>query len=352
MNSSRKIRLGFVGAGFIGQIAHIENYAQLENCELHSIADLRVELRELVANKFGIRHRYNSHKELLKDHNIDAVIVVTARSHTVDIVRDCLLANKHVFSEKPMASNSNVATELVNLANDRQLVYCVGYMKRFDAGVNKTKEIFDSLINSQSLGKLLQINAQCYMGNSYCNAAGYIYSAQSRPSMASEEIFAPAWLPEYRKPHFVRYLNVHSHLLNLLRYFINELMHVEYFNYISELAHTCILKTDEQLITLQTGEVEQRDWQETCTFIFESGQLELQLPPALLRNVPAKVTLIQGGNNAKKIEYLTDWSWSFKNQAVAFIDAVNTNKLDNSISAQQALMDIKLAEEIWKKIKK
>ncbi|MFT2111665.1 Gfo/Idh/MocA family protein [Marinomonas sp. 2405UD68-3] len=352
MNSYRKIKIGFIGAGFIGQIAHIENYSQLNNCELHAIADLRVDLREQVADKFSIKYRYNSHKDLLTDSNVDAVIVVTARSHTVDIVRDCLLANKHVFSEKPMAHNSDLAAELVHLAEERKLIYCVGYMKRFDEGVNKAKEIFDSLISTQNLGKLLQINAQCYMGNSYCNAGGYIHSTQSRPDMLDEEKLTPSWLLDYQKPHFARYLNVHSHLLNLIRYFIDKQLHVEYFNYISELAHVCVLRTDEQLITLQTGDVNQRNWQEICVFIFESGQLKVQLPPALLRNVPARITLIQGNNNDEKTEYLINWSWSFKHQAISFINTVTENEFNSSISARQALVDIKLVEEIWKKIKK
>ncbi|KZN47192.1 Gfo/Idh/MocA family protein [Pseudoalteromonas luteoviolacea] len=350
--SSRKIRLGFIGAGFIGQIAHIENYAQLNNCELYAIADLRPNLLNQVANKFGITHRYSTHTELLADTQIDAVVVVTARSHTVDIVKDCLLAGKHVFSEKPMAGNSDIASSLVQLAERNSLVYCVGYMKRCDAGVIQAKKIYDDLIAKNSIGKLLQISAQCYMGDSYCKAAGYIHGEEARPTMVNEAEFAPSFLCQSDKPLFARYVNVHSHLLNFIRYFVGEKPSVEYFNTVSPLAHICVMRVQDQLIMLETGEVEQKHWQEKCTFIFERGQLVVTLPPALLRNVPATIELQQSGEISQSTQLQVEWSWAFKSQAATFIESVQKKKTDNVISAKEALVDIELAEDIWKKLSK
>ncbi|WP_125563877.1 Gfo/Idh/MocA family protein [Pseudoalteromonas rubra] len=348
--SSAKIKLGFIGAGFIGQVAHIENYAQLDDCELYGIADLRPELLTQVASKFGFNKTYADHHALLQDDNIDAVIVVTARAHTVQVVKDCLLAGKHVFSEKPMAGNSKDANALVELAKARQLVYCVGYMKRFDAGVIKAKALFSQLIDSKELGELLQVNAHCYMGDSYCKAGGYIHSQQARPQMPDEADFAPEWLNSEHRPLFARYVNVHSHLLNLLRYFLNCDMDVEYFNFLSAKAHVCVMRTDRQLVTLHTGEVDQKDWQEQCTFVFEHGQLQVSLPPALLRNVPAQVELQRNGEIAEKTQYQAPWSWAFKTQAQAFLEALRQQNLSSPIAASEALSDIQLAEEIWQKI--
>ncbi|MBQ4836985.1 Gfo/Idh/MocA family protein [Pseudoalteromonas luteoviolacea] len=348
--SSRKIRLGFIGAGFIGQIAHLENYAQLDNCQLHAIADLRPNLLNQVADKFGIENRYGSHKELLADEQIDAVVVVTARAHTADVVRDCLLAGKHVFSEKPMAGNSEIASALVQLAEQHGLVYCVGYMKRCDAGVVKAKSIFDELMSQNTLGKLLQVSAQCYMGNSYCKAAGYIHGDEARPDMVSEANFAPSFLSDNNKSLFARYVNVHSHLLNFIRHFLGTKPSVEYFNTLSPLAHVCVMRANEQLVVLETGEVEQKDWQERCTFIFEQGQLIVTLPPALLRNVPATIELQKNAEVSQRTQFQVEWSWAFKNQAATFIDSVQNGNINNLICAKEALVDIELAEDIWKKL--
>lgn len=249
-----------------------------------------------------------------------------------------------------MAGNSELARALVDLAEHSKLLYCVGYMKRYDDGVIKAKSEFDKLIINQSLGNLLQISAHCYMGDSYCKASGYIHASEARPAMQSEAFFAPEWLPEKHKDNFARYLNVHSHLLNLIRYFIEDTPSVEYFNYLNSKAHVCIMRTKQQLITVETGEVEQKDWQEKCTFIFEQGQLIVTLPPALLRNVPAKVEIIKNEHISEKVTFQPNWSWAFKNQAAAFITSLQNKELRNKISAIEALKDLELTENIWRKV--
>ena len=40
-NEQGKIRLGFVGAGFMGQAAHLANYQDLEGCAIVALAELR-----------------------------------------------------------------------------------------------------------------------------------------------------------------------------------------------------------------------------------------------------------------------------------------------------------------------
>ncbi len=349
-NLSNKPRLGFIGAGFIGQLAHLDNYAQLAGCELYALAEIRADLRDSVGRKYNISRLYSDHLVLLADPAVDAVIVVTARAHTVEVVRACLLAGKHVFSEKPMANNSTDARMLTELAAQKRLIYCVGYMKRLDAGVQKAKALFDGFNRSTELGKLLQVSAKCYMGDSYCKADGYFSSSEPRPAMKDEHTFAPAWLAERHKSNFVRYLNVHSHLLNLIRYFIGATPKVEYFNYCNRLAHITVLRAGDVLINLETAEIQQREWQESCTFLFEFGQLIIELPPALLRNVPAKIIVDRTQQTDEKTLYLCDWSWAFRRQAEYFIGLVTGAVTDNILAGTEALTDIELAESIWQQL--
>ena len=96
-DNQRKIRLGFVGAGFMGQVAHLSNYYDLEGCEVVALAELRKDLRESVASRYGIAQRYVNHVELLRHADVDAVIAVTPRSMTYEVARDCLLAGKHLL---------------------------------------------------------------------------------------------------------------------------------------------------------------------------------------------------------------------------------------------------------------
>lgn len=348
--SNRTIRVGFIGAGFIGQLAHIDNYSQVTGCEIVSIAEMRDDLRESVANKYQIPNTFTNHTDLLAHGNIDAVVVVTARQHTANVVEDCLRAGLHVLSEKPMALSSDRARQLIAIAESYKVKYCVGYMKRYDQGVQKAKAILSDYIAKASLGQLLHVKACCYMGDSYCNASGNIHSIYQRPEMCNESELAPSWLRDSDKPLFARYTNVYSHLTNLVSYLLENKSSpdVDYFNFISPLAHTCVLNHGEYLFTLETGEVTLRDWNESCEFIFEQGILKLILPPALLRNTPAKIIIEKGGQDAEKVEHSVDWSWAFKVQAEHFIHDI-VNNSESIIDAQYALNDLELIENIWRK---
>ena len=68
------IRVAFAGVGFMGQVAHLRNYAHREDCQVVAIAEPRAELAAKVAAAFGVPKIYADHRELIDDPNIDAVI--------------------------------------------------------------------------------------------------------------------------------------------------------------------------------------------------------------------------------------------------------------------------------------
>ena len=86
-----KIRLGWIGCGFIGQLAHLENFSSLSDVEITALADTKIKLAKKVAKKYGIKKIYNNHLDLLKNEKkLDAIIVVTKRFQTQFIVKDIL----------------------------------------------------------------------------------------------------------------------------------------------------------------------------------------------------------------------------------------------------------------------
>ena len=59
-----RVRIGFVGAGNMGQCAHLKNYVTLESCQVVAIAEIRKSLGEKVAARYDIPRVYPSHKEM------------------------------------------------------------------------------------------------------------------------------------------------------------------------------------------------------------------------------------------------------------------------------------------------
>jgi predicted dehydrogenase len=80
-------------------------------------------------------------EDVLADPEVDAVIVATPpRTHHA-IVRAALEAGKHVLVEKPLATTSADAQDLVDLAHERELVLMPGHTFVYSPAVNKVREL-------------------------------------------------------------------------------------------------------------------------------------------------------------------------------------------------------------------
>ena len=51
MYTERKIKLGYIGCGFMAQRVHLPNFAALPGCELVALAEVRPNLRAKVADR-------------------------------------------------------------------------------------------------------------------------------------------------------------------------------------------------------------------------------------------------------------------------------------------------------------
>lgn len=337
-----------IGAGFIGQLGHLMNYCEVHDCEVIALAEYRPELRQKVMQRYSIPRGYSSHRELLQDSDVEAVVVVTPRPYTGPVILDCLNAGKHVISEKPMAGTTEQAQRLLDAAKNKGVRYMVGYMKRYDEGVQAAKQIVDQLLNSHELGTIQFVRAHCYMGDSYCKADGHVITDERAEYKDAGWLTAPEWLPDELRSLYASFVNNYSHNTNLLRFLFNRIPKVEYVNLSRNPGQLAVLDFSDFICTLETGRSSNRGWDEVTEIFFADGRLSIYTPPALLKNVPAKVELYKAGKVQEIISPQCNWTWAFRRQAQAFVTDVLENK-PTLISAEDAIEDLKLIEAMWKK---
>lgn len=340
------LKIGMIGAGFIGQLAHLMNLIEIPQCKVLALAEYKPRLRQQVAARYDIPYTYATHTELLQNSEIDAVVVVTPRPYTGPVVLDCLKAGKHVLSEKPMVGCVDHARVLLNAAEANQVRYAVGYMKRYDEGVNQAKKILNDALQTRKLGEIQSVHATCFMGNSYCNPYGHVVTDEKSDYELEAWSIAPRWLPECYHQPFGAYLNTYSHVTNLLRYLFDKSPSIEYVNLTDNVGQLAVLNFQNFLATLSTGKLSHRGWSEEVKITFTDGEITLSLPPALLRNIPASIEVYQAGTVQQYIRPCVNWSWAFKRQAEGFVQSV----LDNQplrISASEAYEDLCLIENLW-----
>ncbi len=113
------MRLAIVGCGFVADyyLATLPMHPELV---LVGVADRDPHRTARFSRGHGLR-AYGSLEELLADRSVEMVLNLTNPGSHFEVSRACLLAGKHVYSEKPLALSYEEAEALVLLAEERGL---------------------------------------------------------------------------------------------------------------------------------------------------------------------------------------------------------------------------------------
>ena len=142
INGLKKLGFGVVGLGRIGRIhAEIIKF-KIDEAKLVAVCDISKELATSVAGKFGVK-AFTNYDEMLKDPEIDAVVIATPTFLHKDMIIKALENKKHVFVEKPITVTSSEAKEVVAAVRRYSMKLQVGYMRRFDYAYKNAKKIID-----------------------------------------------------------------------------------------------------------------------------------------------------------------------------------------------------------------
>ena len=350
MTAQRPITIGLIGAGMVGQLAHLANFTSLPGCRVAALADLRPDLAQAAASRFGVPKIYPSHRELLQDPEIEAVVVVTRRPATGPIVLDALAAGRHVLSEKPMAHTLAQGEKLVQAAERAGLTYAAGFMKRHDAGVQHAKLLLDEARADGRWGSLLTVRCHCHGGDFAAGAqleGTHVMTPEPRPDGLELWPVAPDWLPAALADDYAWFLNVFVHDLNILRWLFGSTPHVSAADLRRPNGRTVLLDFGDFPAVLDMAETSGPTWNEGVEATFERATLTIAFPPPLLRNVLATITLRHAGSTTTIHPPPSGWSWSFRRQAEAFVTDIRERRTPLA-DGRDSLEDLRLAEAIWR----
>ena len=118
-----KLSLGIIGCGRIAQNAYLPNFTgrHASLVRVAACADAMPGAAQKCATMFSIP-RVLSPDELLADPDIDLVVNLTIPEAHYDLNQRALLAGKHVYCEKPLATSAGEAFELRDIARERGLM--------------------------------------------------------------------------------------------------------------------------------------------------------------------------------------------------------------------------------------
>jgi predicted dehydrogenase len=147
------VRVGVVGLGYWGPNL-ARNLQEREEAELAGLCDLSPERLDRIGRRYPAAPRYQRLQNMLADPEIEAISVATPVSTHYGIASAALRAGKHVFVEKPLASSSEEARDLLDLADSEGLVLMPGHTFLYSPPVTRIRE----LIRSGEFGEIYFIS--------------------------------------------------------------------------------------------------------------------------------------------------------------------------------------------------
>jgi len=152
---SEKITIGQIGCGYWGPNV-LRNFSAQPGCWVKYVAEINPERQAYVRANFPRSEVVSQTDALLSDSEVDAVVVATPAASHHALAKQVLESGKHVFVEKPLATSTEQADELVNLAAASGKTLMVGHTFLYNAAVRYAKK----LLADESLGQLYYIYSQ------------------------------------------------------------------------------------------------------------------------------------------------------------------------------------------------
>lgn len=143
----KPIITALVGFGVSGQTFHAPLLIAVDGIQLSAVVSSKP---ELVSSKLPDCTPYSCFDELLKQPEIELVVLSLPNTLHYEHAKKALLAGKHVVVEKPFTITSAEAKELITLAKQQNCKLSVYHNRRFDCDFLTLQD----LIKTDSLGEV------------------------------------------------------------------------------------------------------------------------------------------------------------------------------------------------------
>jgi predicted dehydrogenase len=149
------ITIAQIGCGYWGPNV-LRNFSAQPGCTVKFVAEINPERQAYVRSNFPRSEVVEDLDVVLSDTQVDAVVIATPASSHYALTKRVLESGKHVFVEKPLATSTAHADELVSLASAAGKVLMAGHTFLYNAAVRYAKK----LLSEDELGQLYYIYSQ------------------------------------------------------------------------------------------------------------------------------------------------------------------------------------------------
>jgi len=139
-NDAQKIvKVGVIGMGRI-VLVHLEAITKAPGVVPIIVSNPTVSKAEAAASQYNIAKFTDDAMDVINDPEVDAVWICSPSQFHADQIKACAAANKHVFCEKPIATDLAETVEAINACNEAGVKLMIGLQRRFDQNFERVKQ--------------------------------------------------------------------------------------------------------------------------------------------------------------------------------------------------------------------
>ena len=345
-----KVRLGFLGVGRMGQMAHLVNYTSIDDCEVVAVADALEETGRLVARRYGIPAVYTDYRDMLAKEDLDGVVAIQQFQHHWGILPDVYKAVKYVMTEKPLAVSVKGGEELVAAAAAAGCTHMVGYHKRSDPATRYVVDLLEAWKKSGEMGALKYVRILMPGGDWVASGmTGVLHAGDQASATAANKTESVAWVgpTEEDRKRLWEFVNYYIHQVNLMRCLLGNESYRPVFGDPSGVVLVAQSESGVPGVIEMSPYTTRVEWEEEALIAFEKAYIKLRLFAPLTVNRAGEVEIYTdpGAPGCPRHTRPTlPWVHAMRQQAENFVK-VCRGEMDPPCTAAEALEDLKVAVE-------
>jgi len=142
VQNPERIGVAFLGVGRMG-MSHLRTLAGIRNARVVVVADPDIEAARRGQQVSFADRATTDALDAINDPAVEAVVIVTPTSTHAELIEAALRAGKAIWSEKPIALSLAETDRVVRIWRETGLPVQLGFMRRFDPGYVRAKELID-----------------------------------------------------------------------------------------------------------------------------------------------------------------------------------------------------------------
>ena len=130
-HTKAQVEFALVGAGNLAKWQHLPNIKRMSGVNLRAVYSTGGVRGKSYALRFGAAYACSEYEEVLKDKDVDAVLIASRNQYHAAQSLAALRSGKHVFVEKPMAITAEECRELCAAVDETGRQLTVGFNRRY-----------------------------------------------------------------------------------------------------------------------------------------------------------------------------------------------------------------------------